>query len=99
MCRSRLWLLYWVSTQIFLMPALTRFDSAKSTSRYRPPNGTADFALSSVRGVSRLPAAPARTMPRTRRFANLPTSRGYPGQAQPSRSISSCCNSRSRAGR
>ena len=49
MCRSRLWLLYWVSTQIFLMPALTRFDSAKSTSRYRPPNGTADFALSSVR--------------------------------------------------
>jgi hypothetical protein len=49
-----------------------RFDSAKSTSRYRPPNGTADFALSSVRGASRLPAAPARTMPRTRRFANLP---------------------------
>jgi len=33
MCRSRLWLLYWVSTQIFLMPALTRFDSAKSMSR------------------------------------------------------------------
>src|SRR5690242_7225678 len=54
------------------MPALTRFDSAKSTSRYRPPNGTADFALSSVRGASRLPAAPARTMPRTRRFATLP---------------------------
>src|SRR6478735_11383654 len=85
MCRSRLWLLYWVSTQILLMPALTRFDSAKSTSRYRPPNGTADFALSSVRGASRLPAAPARTMPMTRRFANLPTSRGVPrsGSAKP----------------
>src|SRR5215475_3444035 len=85
MCRSRLWHLYWVSTQIFLMPALTRFDSAKSTSRYRPPNGTADFALSSVRGASRLPAAPARTMPRTRRFANLPTSPGIPrpGSAEP----------------
>src|SRR5207247_11172360 len=60
---------------IFLMPALTRLDSAKSTSRYKPPNGTADFARSSGRGASRLPAAPARTMPRTRRFANLPTSR------------------------
>ena len=66
MCRSRLWLLYWVSTQIRQMPPLARLDSAKSTSRYRPPNGTADFALSSVSGASRLPAAPARTMPRTR---------------------------------
>src|SRR6266702_4033106 len=66
MCRSRLWLLYWVSTQIRRMPPLTRFDRAKSTSRYRPPNGTADFARSSVSGASRLPAEPARTRPSTR---------------------------------
>ena len=63
--RSRLWLLYWVSTQIRRMPALTRLDSAKSTSRYRPPNGTAGLARSSVSGASRLPAPPASTMPRT----------------------------------
>src|ERR1700734_3626211 len=37
-CRSRLWLLYWVSTQIRRIPPLTRLDNAKSTSRYRPPN-------------------------------------------------------------
>ena len=30
MCRSRLWLLYWVSTHIRRIPALARFDSAKS---------------------------------------------------------------------
>src|SRR6266702_3709085 len=69
MCRFRLWLLYWVSTQIRKMPPLARLDSAKSTSRYRPPNGTADFARSSVRGASRWPAAPARTRPRTRWLA------------------------------
>ena len=66
MCRSRLWLLYWVSTQIFLIPLLARFDSAKSTSRYTPPNGTAGLARSSVSGASRVPAPPASTIPRTR---------------------------------
>src|ERR1700722_7970039 len=66
MCRSRLWLLYWVSTAIRRIPALTRLDSAKSTSRYMPPNGTAGLARSAVSGASRLPAPPASTMPRTR---------------------------------
>src|SRR5580693_3759252 len=66
MCRSRLWLLYWVSTAIRKIPALTRLDSAKSTSRYMPPNGTAGLARSAVSGASRLPAPPASTMPRTR---------------------------------
>src|SRR6185369_10972700 len=65
MCRSRLWLLYWVSTQIFRMPPLARLDSAKSISRYRPPNGTAGFARSAVSGLRRVPAPPASTMPRT----------------------------------
>src|ERR1022692_110568 len=69
MCRSRLWLLYWVSTQILLTPALTRFDSAKSISRYRPPKGTAGLARSSVSGARRLPAPPASTMLRTRSSA------------------------------
>src|SRR5215831_16575023 len=66
MCRSRLWLLYWVSTQTRRHPALTRLDNAKSTSRYRPPNGTAGLARSAVSGDSRRPAPPARTIPNTR---------------------------------
>src|ERR1035438_6301963 len=65
MCRSRLWLLYWVSTHIFLMPPLARFDSAKSISRYSPPNGTAGLARSAVSGLRRVPAPPASTIPRT----------------------------------
>src|ERR1700677_2353628 len=65
MCRSRLWLLYWVSTHIFLIPPLARFDSAKSISRYSPPNGTAGLARSAVSGLSRVPAPPASTIPRT----------------------------------
>src|ERR1700748_2196479 len=65
MCRSRLWLLYWVSTQILRMPPLARLDSAKSISRYRAPNGTAGFARSAVSGLRRVPAPPASTMPRT----------------------------------
>jgi hypothetical protein len=32
-CRSRLWLLYCVSTTIFSSPALAKFDKAKSISR------------------------------------------------------------------
>src|SRR5215471_12414645 len=65
MWRSRLWLLYWVSTQILRMPALARLDSAKSMSRYRPPNGTAGLARSAVSGLRRVPAPPASTIPRT----------------------------------
>src|SRR5579863_5413267 len=64
-CRSRLWLLYCVSTQIFLMLLFTRLDSAKSTSRYTPPNGTAGLARSSVSGARRVPAPPASTIPNT----------------------------------
>jgi hypothetical protein len=65
MCRSRLWLLYWVSTHILRIPALARLDSAKSISRYTPPNGTAGLARSSVSGASRVPAPPASTIPST----------------------------------
>src|ERR1700733_15792452 len=65
MCRSRLWLLYWVSTAIRNIPALTRLDSAKSTSRYMPPNGTAGLARSAVSGASRLPSPPASTIAKT----------------------------------
>src|SRR5579862_8200514 len=72
MCRSRLWLLYWVSTQIFLRLEFARLDSAKSTRRYTPPNGTAGFARSSVSGASRVPAPPASTIPRTRGSALMP---------------------------
>src|SRR6202000_1265401 len=73
MCRSRLWLLYWVSTQIFLMLELARLDSAKSTRRYTPPNGTAGLARSSVSGASRVPAPPASTIPSTRGSAMFPS--------------------------
>src|SRR5437867_10133499 len=66
MWRSRLWLLYWVRTAILRTPALTRLERQKSISRYVPPNGTAGLARSSVRGISRLPSPPARTMPITR---------------------------------
>src|SRR5215813_1089201 len=48
------------------IPALTRLESAKSTSRYRPPNGTAGLARSAVSGASRRPAPPASTIPRMR---------------------------------
>src|SRR3982750_1534510 len=61
MCRSRLCDLYWVSTTILRYRALTRLLSAKSPSRYTPPYGTAGFARSAVRGMSRLPSPPART--------------------------------------
>src|SRR6476660_7785623 len=65
MWRSRLWLLYWVSTAIRSTPAFTRFDNAKSINRYSPPNGTAGLALSRVSGKRRLPSPPASTMPST----------------------------------
>src|SRR3954447_26071091 len=77
MCRSRLWLLYWVSTHILRILALARLDSAKSMSRYSPPKGTAGLARSSVSGASRVPAPPASTIPRIRGSAipHLPTRR------------------------
>src|SRR6476469_8470539 len=65
MWRSSLWLLYWVSTAIRTIPALTRLDNAKSINRYSPPNGTAGLALSRVSGKRRLPSPPASTMPST----------------------------------
>src|SRR3954466_1205278 len=61
MCRSRLCDFFWVSTTILRYRALTRLLSAKSTSRYTPPYGTAGLARSAVRGMSRLPSPPART--------------------------------------
>src|SRR5580704_729208 len=39
----------------------------KSMIRYLPPKGTAGLARSRVRGKSRVPLPPARTMPNTRR--------------------------------
>src|SRR6516162_8508199 len=46
------------------MLLLARLDSAKSISRYTPPNGTAGFARSAVSGARRVPAPPASTIPR-----------------------------------
>src|SRR5580658_430361 len=77
MCRSRLWLLYWVRTQILRMPALAMLDRAKSISRYTPPNGTAGLARSAVSGLRRVPAPPASTIPRTDALGMNPSCRGY----------------------
>ena len=41
---------------------LRQLDRAKSTIRYIPPNGTAGFARSRVRGSSRVPLPPANRM-------------------------------------
>src|SRR5579859_2411490 len=76
MCRSRLWLLYWVSTQILRMLALAMLDNAKSISRYSPPNGTAGLARSAVSGLSRVPAPPASTIPNTDRSGMIAPYRG-----------------------
>ena len=65
MCRSSEWDLYWVKTQTFMYPALTKFDKTKSIKRYEPPKGTAGLARSAVKGKSRFPSPPARTMDRT----------------------------------
>ena len=59
MCRSRLIALYWVKTNSFRSPLLIQLDSAKSTIRYPPANGTAGFARSRVNGSSREPLPPA----------------------------------------
>src|SRR5258708_1058180 len=72
MCRSRLWLLYWVSTQIRRQPALTRFDSAKPPTRYSPPNGTPPCA----RHPPPAPPPPPGTLPTPRRSAPTPPAQG-----------------------
>ena len=66
MWRSRLWLLYCVSTTILRNLALAKFDRQKSMMRYVPPNGTAGLALSFVSGSRRLPSPPASTITSTR---------------------------------
>src|SRR5437660_2946744 len=66
MCRLRLLLLYCVSTDTLLMPPLTRFDSAKSTNRYVPANGTAQPARSAVSGSRPWPGPYASTSAITR---------------------------------
>src|SRR3954451_10820378 len=81
MCRSRLCDLYWVSTTILRYRALTRLLSAKSTSRYTPPWGTAGFARSAVRGMSRLPSPPARTTAMTFFGAAMAGPYGVPGRS------------------
>jgi hypothetical protein len=48
------------------MPALTKLDNVKSTSRYTPPNGTAAWGRCAVNGARPLPGPPAITMPKTR---------------------------------
>src|ERR1017187_6467097 len=48
------------------MPELMKLLSTKSMMRYLPPKGTAGLARSLVRGQSRVPLPPARTMPSTR---------------------------------
>ena len=66
MCRSRLWLLYWVRTTILREAGVGQVGQAKSIRRYWPPKGTAGLARSSVSGISRLPSPPARTIDSTR---------------------------------
>ena len=47
-------------------PELIRFDEREvDRAGSCPPNGTAGLARSAVRGISRLPSPPARTMPKT----------------------------------
>src|SRR2546425_13333629 len=47
--------LYWTSTEIDGGSEVMKFDSTKSTSPNRPPNGTADLDRSRVGGWSRPP--------------------------------------------
>src|SRR5437762_12347539 len=49
-----------------LIPELMKLLRTKSMIRYFPPNGTAGFARSFVRGYSRVPLPPASTIPSTR---------------------------------
>src|ERR1035437_5151964 len=51
-----------------LIPELMKLLRTKSMIRYLPPKGTAGLARSRVRGKSRVPLPPARTMPNTRRW-------------------------------
>src|SRR5215469_496228 len=64
-CRFSRGLWCGVSTKMSRQPPLTRLDSAKSISRYRPPKDTVGLDRPTVSGASRLPAPPASTMPST----------------------------------
>jgi hypothetical protein len=64
-CRFSRGLWCGVSTKMSRQPPLTRLDSAKSISRYRPPKDTAGLDRPAVSGASRLPAPPASTTPST----------------------------------
>ncbi len=60
-CFCKEWDLYCVSTKIRRRPECKQLVRVKSIMRYLPPNGTAGFALSSVRGDKREPIPPAKT--------------------------------------
>src|SRR5919109_1076024 len=57
-----------------------KFDSTKSMSRNRPPNGPADLDRSRVSGWSRSPLPPAMIIARTRARRGMRSS--LPGRAQ-----------------
>ncbi len=65
-CNCSEWDLYCVSTKTRFKPECRQFESVKSMIRYLPPNGTLGFARSSVKGNSREPTPPAKTIPRVR---------------------------------
>jgi hypothetical protein len=56
---------YCVSTKIWRSPELIQLLSVKSMSRYLPPNGTAAFDRSPVKGRSLSPTPPAITITNT----------------------------------
>lgn len=62
MCRSSEWDLYWIRTATLRSPEFKQLLSVKSMMRYFPPNGTAGLARCAVRGLSRSPFPPARTI-------------------------------------
>jgi hypothetical protein len=65
--------LYCGNTRTRRRPECKQFDKAKSTIRYRPPNGTAGLARSDVRGCSREPTPPAKT--KVTVWSSIPLSR------------------------
>src|SRR4029450_5833727 len=54
--------LYWVAMKMRRKPELMQLLSEKSMMRYGPPKYTAGFARSFVKGYSRSPTPPARTI-------------------------------------
>ena len=71
MCRIREWDLYCVRILIRRMPEFRQFDSAKSTIRYLPANGTAGFARQSVSILRREPRPPDSTSASVLRVSRL----------------------------